>query len=982
MDGNLITDIDNTLCTVSKSCSVEDCRQYLSDCQNSLTILTQNIRSIYKNIDSFNIFLQRLDFECDIIVLTECWLSNRQDNLPVMPGYCLLYTKINNNQNDGVVVYSKESLKVTVEEPSLNDCMSNCLIIKIGTTTAIIAMYRSPSARNFDSFHSSLNQILQALSSFKNVILTGDININIGSDNCDPGTQDYLNICSYHGYLAAHTLPTHQSGSCLDHMMVKSSLSYITLVTNSTITDHHAVLLTLNLSLPKLNRPQTKTKLNKNKLEIDLCNIDFNPVYNTVDANFALSFLINHVQQAILCNTTVTTVNKKLNNIKPWITPGLVRCIRHRDKLHQSTRRYPENLIIKTTYKRYRNFCNNLLKKLKTNYDKNEISRAGKNSKQLWKHIKNVTYMSKQRESSSSLLLTNPSPILSANHVNNFFVNVGKSLAEQIPKHYCVEPSSQKSNIGCSLKSFGLLDTDEEEITRIITGLKDDCAVGWDNISNKILKLFKHILVPPLTHIFRICFSQGIFPSGLKQAVVVPIFKSGNKALVNNYRPISLLPSISKILEKIVNTRLVNYLENNKYLSPAQFGFRAKLSTADAVHTLTDYVSEELGKGNQTLGIFLDLAKAFDTVSVPILLNKLEAIGIRGLPLKLFTDYLTDRYQSVKIDDITSDKQKNTGFGVPQGSILGPTLFLIYINDLCNLNLKHGKIVSYADDTVLLFTAKTTSEVYEYAQTGFNSVTNWLQINLLTLNADKTKFIHFAMRKPQPSTTNSHLYAHQCGLFSVSMCNCPSILKTCNIKYLGIIIDETLSFRPHIENVVKRVRKLIYVFKKLRSIAETKLISQIYIALCQSVIQYCITSWGGALKTYLLPLERAQRAILKVANSYPFFYPTDLLYKSCNVLTVRQLFIMHLVLKQHTLLTYNAEITNKRRYDIVCDSNASSKFVFVKRFFTFLGPFLYNRLNRKLSIYKLNYYSCKKIILQYLLNISYTQTEDLLVVSK
>lgn len=981
MDNTLLTDIDNTFRTDAKSCEVEDCRQYLSEYQNSLTILTQNIRSIYKNIDSFNVFLHRLNFDCDIMVLTECWLSNRQEHLPEMPGYNLLYTTVNNNQNDGVVVYCRESLTVTIEEPILQDCVSNCLVIKIGISTAIITVYRSPSARNLDSFHASLNQIFEALSSFKNVILTGDINININSENCDPGAQDYLNICAYHGFLPAHTLPTHQSGSCLDHMMIKSNFSYVTLVTNSTITDHHAVLLTLNLTLPKLNRPQTKTQLNINKLECDLCNLDFNPVYNTADANFALSYLIKHVQLAILRNTTSIIVNKKLRNIKPWITPGLIRCIRHRDKLHQRSRSNPDNLIIKITYKRYRNFCNNLLKNLKTNYDKNELNRAGNNSKQLWKHIKNVTYRTKQRESNSSLLLSNPSPLLSANHVNNFFANVGKTLAEQIPKHYCALPSSQNNR--CPLKSFGLLDTDEDEITRIISGLKDDCAVGWDNISNKILKTFKHILVPPLTHIFRICLSEGIFPRCLKKAVVIPIFKSGNKNLVNNYRPISLLPSISKILEKILNSRLVNYLEKNKLLSSAQFGFRAKLSTADAVHSLTDYIAKELGKGNQTLGVFLDLAKAFDTVSVPMLLKKIEALGIRGTPLKLFADYLDERSQCVKIDDIISDEQKNTGYGVPQGSILGPTLFLIYINDLCNLDIKQGKLISYADDTALIFTAKTSNELYEYAQQGFNTVTNWLQNNLLTLNADKTKYIHFSMRKPQFNITNSHLYAHKCGSHPVSMCNCPFILKTGNIKYLGVIIDETLSFRPHIDSLVNRVRKLIYVFKKLRTIADSKLIKQVYLALGQSVINYCITSWGGAPKTNLLPLERAQRAILKVAYFHPFLYPTDLLYKSCNVLTVRQLFIMHLVLKQHTMLSYNAEyINNKRRNDIVCDSNPSSKYVFVNRFFTFLGPFLYNRLNRKLSIYNLNYFICKKTIIEHLLRISYVETEDLLAVTK
>lgn len=413
-----------------------------------------------------------------------------------------------------------------------------------------------------------------------------------------------------------------------------------------------------------------------------------------------------------------------------------------------------------------------------------------------------------------------------------------------------------------------------------------------------------------------------------------------------------------------------------------QFGFRAKLSTADAVHHLTDFVSQEIGKGEQVMGIFLDLAKAFDTVSIPILLNKLDALGVRGKQLKLFASYLDERFQCVKIEGVVSDDQINTPFGVPQGSILGPTLFLIYINDLCNLNLEQGKIISYADDTALIFTAPNSRLLLEYAQKGFNIVNNWLRNNLLTLNADKTKFINFSLRSSYQSINTQSLFAHQCQNPSVDKCRCPEIEGASCVKYLGIILDNTLSFRPHIDLLVNRLRKLIYVFKKLRYIADPNLIKQVYLALAQSIIQYCITSWGGAQKTILLPLERAQRAILKVANFCPFLFPTQKLYDLCKVLTVRQLFIMHTVLKQHTGLPFDITISNKRRKDIVCPPYSASKLAFINRFNAFLAPLLYNRINRILNIYELNYFRCKQIVIDFLQNMTYEQTESLLVICK
>lgn len=973
MTNQLICDLDSFSVSESKICNVEDCKHLLLSGDKTLTLLTQNIRSINRNMNGFEVLLQNLDISCDIIVLTECWLSKQTVKLPSLDGYYSYKTDRNINQNDGLVVYIKNNLRTIKEEPVSED--SNCLIIKVTPDTVVMAVYRPPS-QNMDRFLDSLDTNLRNITCFKNIILLGDININIASGKTDTHVHKYLNICSFHGLLPAHYHPTHQSGSCLDHIILKSKNPSKTLVTNSSLTDHQAVLLTLQISSPRNNCMRSCTKINMTNLENDIRGINFDPVYNSNDANISLKYFIDSLQCEIRKNTFTKIMPRKYSCIKPWITPGLVRCIRHRDKLHLKLKLAPDNEILSVTYKRYRNFCSNLLKKIKNQYDKNELQKAGKNSKLVWKFIKTNTFRSKNPEPPLDLLSTEISPSESMNKVNHFFANVGKNLAEKYLSSSHFSPQNQTTT--CSkIDSFVLLDTDVNEVVRIINGLKVGCATGWDDIPNNILIRFKYLLAPPLTHIFQLCLSKGIFPNLLKKAVVTPVFKSGDKNCVNNYRPISVLTGLSKILEKIINSRLIKYLEDKRLLSDSQFGFRPKKSTSHAVHKLTNYISTNLDNGMHTIGIFLDLAKAFDTISCTLLLHKLETLGIRGAQLRLFSDYLSNRHQCVKIGQYTSSDLKNSGFGIPQGSILGPTLFLIYINGLCNLPLQNGIIMSYADDTALLFSAKSRVEVYENAQNGFNMVSDWLHNNLLTLNADKTRYILFTMKNTIIPLTNLNIYAHNCRRYADTACSCPTLAKADHLKYLGVTIDSNLNFRKHIDLLCTRVRKLIYVFKNLRNIADYKLIKQVYLALCQSILTYCITSWGGAAKTILLPLERAQRAILKVATFRPFRFPTHQLYMACNVLTVRQLFILSIVLHQHTSLPFDSAPSDKRRKDLVC-TKSQTKHAFANRFYVFLGPFLYNRLNKVLSLYRVSYKKCSIMLSEYLAILNYTDTEKLL----
>ncbi|CAK1590642.1 unnamed protein product [Parnassius mnemosyne] len=599
----------------------------------------------------------------------------------------------------------------------------------------------------------------------------------------------------------------------------------------------------------------------------DIKLIDFSEVYNTEDPHVAADLMISLIKQAVQKNTKTVKVPNRKKIIKPWITPGLLRCIRHRNNMHKKLKKSPDNEVLKTSFTRYRNYCNKLLKKIKLEYEKNELKKTSYNPKKLWGAINNITNRAKKKENSSyHLLTTSSTPELSVNSVNEFFANIGKNLAEKISDGLTESiKKAFNNNNNNNSHSMVLLPTDEDEVARLILSLRNECAVGWDGIPSNLLKRHINVVVPPLTYICNLALTTGKFPKAFKKSIIHPIYKGGDRDHVNNYRPIAVLPALSKILERIINNRLVNYLEKHNFLSPSQYGFRSGKSSSDAIHDLTNYIVTNLDNGQKVLGIFLDLAKAFDTVSVPILLRKMESLGIRGIQLQLFEDYLSGR---------------------------------------------------------------------------------------------------------------TH---HSC---SNSLNNADTCIKLCQaekVKYLGVIIDSTLRFHEHINTLNSRLRKLIYVFKTMRDVADEKLKKSVYFALAQSLLTYGITSWGGAPKTKMLQLVRTQRAILKVSFSLPYRYPTELLYKELKILTVRQLFIRSTLLKQHALLKYNPSLSrDKRRFNPVDRYHITLSTKLSKRFFCHHGGFLYNKINKIIPIFNLNKTICKKKITIWFQELNYYDTEQLL----
>jgi hypothetical protein len=371
----------------------------------------------------------------------------------------------------------------------------------------------------------------------------------------------------------------------------------------------------------------------------------------------------------------------------------------------------------------------------KKTYYQDQLQRHQNNIKKTWEILKLAIGQKRTRGNLKSArvndsLTTDTKTIGDA--INRYFADVGSSLDAMIP-NTDVNPVSFLR--GEHLNSLCLSPATREEILTCLLKLKDSCA-GHDHLKPSIIKLIADHIAQPISHVINLCFQQALFPIELKQANITPIYKAGDPTLFHNYRPISILPVFSKLFERLLHTRLITFFDRCNIISPSQFGFRKQHSTEQALASTVERISSELDQGNDVIGIFLDLKKAFDTVNFDILIRKLEFYGVRGTPLALIRNYLNDRTQRTVLSNYHSNPLK-CSCGVPQGSILGPLLFIIYLNDLPN-SLSNAFTTMYADDTNVFLSGKNLPQLTASLNLELESLSCWFQSNRLSLNVDKT----------------------------------------------------------------------------------------------------------------------------------------------------------------------------------------------------------------------------------------------------
>lgn len=945
-----------------------------------VNLMHVNIRSVYKNFDHFLVFLESTEKDFDVIVMSETHTVHNICDFNIT-GYTLFSNNSALNTFDGCLVYVKEQFYQDHCIVCENDVkLIRVTLSKCASLLDIYATYRSHAITKND-FIDNLSIILQRSVHDQNRthILVGDMNIDLLDSSSIP-TNDYLTMLNSYGFSSVInkvTRKTDETATCIDHFFVKCknhvlhNVNPVVLV--SDFTDHYPILLNIRCSEGSSKKQMDKTihQINYTILSQLIRGAEWGDVLRNNDVNACTNIFVECLQNCINRASKTRKISNKKFRLKAWITGGLLVSIRKRDQLKRQCTLNRNNLEDLNKYKKYRDTLSKLIKQAKYAHYKKLLKDNLNDPKKTWAVIREATNDHASRSEIKSVLDSNAVEISDsdriANEFNSYFANIGSELAKKIPN--CENPVTQTN---ATPNCFYLTPITENELIKQIKSLKNEVKSGGDGITSEIIKNNHQFLLKPLTHIINLIFCSGVFPDALKNAIIVPVFKQGNKKLTTNYRPIALISTVSKIVEKCIKHKLMLFLEKYNLLSTNQYAFREGCNTENALCRVTDEILQNLDIGRRVIGVFLDLRKAFDTVAHRILLDRLDKMGIRGIANKLLKSYLEGRTQRVKISNTLSDHLQ-VGFGVPQGTVLGPLLFNIYINQILSL-LDDGSVFCFADDTAIIVSGECWNSTIEKAEIAMSKIKKWLDCSLLSLNVEKTKFMSFALSsRSLPNNQNLKLHNSDCNL-NKRTCKCSeSIERKSSLKYLGILIDENFTWKEHINYVTSKIRKLIFKFYELRNILPLQTLKTVYFALIESVINYGLVVWGNAGRTSMFKLEVAQKWVIKVMLFKNKRYPTELVYKESSLLTLNQLYIKSVIRFMLKMPYYKKNLNhgaNTRNAALQNVLLRNPKHTACQKHIYCAGPKIYNSIPTNLKVKP--YYRVKNQITKWILDTGFT----------
>lgn len=860
------------------------------DNKYKMKIMHQNVQSLNSNSLTLAYYIGERNFDIDIIALTETWQTNINTYRNLLQDY-KFFSKQSNSKSGGIVLYIKPSIIwKEIKQKKLSDIYDLSIIsinCKLERYKEILLMiiYRHVNT-NENDFRNELCEEIEALQSkYKNkpIIIMGDINIDITKKTYK--NMKYLNDIESKGFkqiIQNPTRITEKSSTLIDHVFLENKIKTYWEIENSYngISDHNMQLLKLRIEEKMvkekiMRRIYLKDKENDyiqymiNRLQELL--LDFQLHENNIEIKFTK--LQKIIKEGIDQYFPIRLIKQQNTRIK-WFNPELRKLRKDKDRKYKQWKKsksYIDKLMFQKTQLEFKN----KIKIYEQDYYKNKI--IGSTIKNKWKIINELLGKNKQTD---KIIITNEKGIEltteeTVNKFNDFFIQSGNVCDTVCNK------GTMKQNGFINTNTFFYTNVTSNEVEKVIISLNETKATSDDYGIIYIKKIAKQV-APLLTILINETMEQGNIPKLLKISVVKPVYKSGDSTKVENYRPISLTPVFHKIMEKLILEQMWKFVIKYNLINDNQYGFRKGHSTVHAILSFINNIYAKI-KTDYFVGIFLDLKKAYDSISHEVLLNKLGNYGFRGKIGIWLKDYLKNRVQIVKMGNIKS-KELEIQRGILQGSILGCLLFCLYINDIVNITNIDTNITLFADDTNVLIHGNTINEAMETANKVTKNIDYWLAENSMALNANKTKHMIFQKCK------NQDIVDYKVIKYKENI-----IEEVKDINFLGIVIDNKLNFKNHINKIVQKIKKLTYCCYKIRDKLDDKGKQMFYYSMIHSVILYGIEVYSNTTWENLKILDNIHKKIIKTLFCIPKKTATKEVYIQSKLLDLRHIIMLQMI---------------------------------------------------------------------------------------